>query len=148
MLPIPFDDIGPDDILRLIEDKISERKILEFKQALDIGPDNERAEFLADVSSFANASGGERLRGWKAGRIARAVAGDGPMGPQRPEILFHFISIAALMAGHNRREIHSPREAAAGRPGPTPPSDWQDRGPDEARLRRENSDHGLDRGLK
>ena len=63
MLPIRFEDIGPDDILRLIEDRTSERKSLEYKEALNIGPDNERAEFLADVSSFANASGGDIIFG-------------------------------------------------------------------------------------
>jgi len=63
MLPIHFEDIGPDDILRLLDDKISERKVLEYKQSLSIGPDSERAEFLADVSSFANASGGDIIFG-------------------------------------------------------------------------------------
>jgi Putative DNA-binding domain len=63
MLPIRFEDIGPADILRLLEDRTSERKILEYKQALNIGPDNDRAEFLADISSFANASGGDIIFG-------------------------------------------------------------------------------------
>jgi hypothetical protein len=63
MLPIRFEDIGPDDILRLIEDKISERKILEYKQALTFDGKEDRAEFLADVSSFANASGGDIVFG-------------------------------------------------------------------------------------
>jgi hypothetical protein len=63
MLPIRFDDIGPDDILRLISEKASERKILEYKQALEINPDEKRAEFLYDVSSFANASGGDLIFG-------------------------------------------------------------------------------------
>lgn len=63
MLPVRFEDIGPDDILRLVENKISERKILEYKQALNIGGQDERAEFLADISSFANASGGDIVFG-------------------------------------------------------------------------------------
>ncbi len=63
MLPNQFEDIGPDDILRLVENRVSERKVLEYKEALNIGPDNERAEFLADVSSFANASGGDLIFG-------------------------------------------------------------------------------------
>jgi hypothetical protein len=63
MLPIRFEDIGPNEILRLIEDRTSERKVLEYKQALNIGPDSERAEFLFDVSSFANASGGDIIFG-------------------------------------------------------------------------------------
>lgn len=63
MLPIRFEDIGPDDVVRLVEDKISERKVLEFKQALNIEGKDDRAEFLADVSSFANASGGDIVFG-------------------------------------------------------------------------------------
>lgn len=63
MLPIRFEDISPDDIVRLIEDRASERKVLEYKQALNYGQDKDRAEFLADVSSFANASGGDIIYG-------------------------------------------------------------------------------------
>jgi hypothetical protein len=63
MLPIRFEDISADNVLRLVEDKISERKILEYKQVLNIGGQEERAEFLADISSFANASGGDILFG-------------------------------------------------------------------------------------
>lgn len=63
MLPARFDDISADDILRLVADKIAEHKVLEYKQALGIGTGDERAEFLADVSSFANASGGDIIYG-------------------------------------------------------------------------------------
>jgi hypothetical protein len=63
MLPLGFDDITPEDIMRLVIDKVSERKTLEFKQTLNIGNTDDKAEFLADVSSFANASGGDILFG-------------------------------------------------------------------------------------
>jgi hypothetical protein len=63
MLPISFDDIAPEDIVRLVTDKVSERKTLEFKRTLNIGNTDDKAEFLADVSSFANASGGDILFG-------------------------------------------------------------------------------------
>jgi len=63
MLPTRFEDIRSEDLLRLIEDKISERKTLEYKQTLNIGGQDERAEFLADISSFANASGGDIVFG-------------------------------------------------------------------------------------
>jgi hypothetical protein len=36
MLPIRFEDITAEDILRLIADKTSERKTIEYKQALSI----------------------------------------------------------------------------------------------------------------
>jgi hypothetical protein len=63
MLPARFDDIGSDDILRLIEDEVEERKRLEYKQALNLINTEDRAEFLADISSFANASGGDIIFG-------------------------------------------------------------------------------------
>lgn len=63
MLPVRIDDISADDILCLVADKIAEHRVLEYKQALVIGTGDERAEFLADVSSFANASGGDIIFG-------------------------------------------------------------------------------------
>jgi hypothetical protein len=89
MLPIWFEDISPEDVLRLVEDKISERKVLEYKQTLNIGGQDERAEFLADISSFANASGGdivfgiadERDDGGRATGIPKEIA---PLGIANP----------------------------------------------------------------
>ena len=63
MIPARFDDITADHILRLVEEKISERKTLDYKQALVLNPDEKRVEFLADVCSFANASGGDLIYG-------------------------------------------------------------------------------------
>jgi hypothetical protein len=63
MLPVRFDDIGSDDILKLVVDKAAERKTLEYKQKLNIATGDERAEFLSDISSFANASGGDIIFG-------------------------------------------------------------------------------------
>jgi hypothetical protein len=63
MLPLRFDGITTDHIAQLVADKVSERKTLEYKKALNIGNTEDKAEFLADVSSFANASGGDLLFG-------------------------------------------------------------------------------------
>ena len=63
MLPVRFEDIRSADILRLVQEKVSEHKKLEYKQRLSIGTGDEKAEFLADISSFANASGGDILFG-------------------------------------------------------------------------------------
>jgi hypothetical protein len=63
MLPVRFDDIGSDDILKLVTDKATERKTLEYKQKLNIATGDERVEFLSDISSFANASGGDIIFG-------------------------------------------------------------------------------------
>lgn len=45
---------------------MSEHKTLEYKLALSGGSDSERKEFLANVSSFANAAGGCLIYGMKA----------------------------------------------------------------------------------
>jgi hypothetical protein len=63
MLPVRFDDIDSADILRLVEDRTSERKRLEYKEKLTIDTGDQKAEFLADISSFANASGGDIIFG-------------------------------------------------------------------------------------
>lgn len=58
-----LDDITSDDIRSLVSDKISERKTLEYKAQLKVGTKDETAEFLADISSFANAAGGDIIFG-------------------------------------------------------------------------------------
>jgi Putative DNA-binding domain len=74
MLPVQFEDIRPDDILKLVEDKISERRTLEYKEKLSIGNTDEKAEFLSDISSFANASGGDIIFGVSDERDQRGNA--------------------------------------------------------------------------
>jgi hypothetical protein len=74
MLPIRFEDISSADILRLIQDKVSEHKTLEYKQRLSTGTGDEKAEFLADISSFANASGGDIIFGISDDRDENGMA--------------------------------------------------------------------------
>ncbi len=66
MIQKSFDSIAKEDIEALIENGVLESKTLEYKQELPGGSDRERKEFLADVSSFGNASGGDILYGVKA----------------------------------------------------------------------------------
>ncbi len=64
MIPKLFDAIVKQDIDDLIAQARPERRTLEYKQALpNVGLEQEKAEFLADVCSFANASGGDILYG-------------------------------------------------------------------------------------
>ena len=65
MIPKNFDDISKPDIDLLIENKTSELKTLEYKQQLPGRQDKDKKEFLADMSSFANASGGDVIYGIK-----------------------------------------------------------------------------------
>jgi len=56
-------DINKDDVEQLITDKVIECKVIDYKQELPGGKDADKKEFLYDVSSFANASGGHMLFG-------------------------------------------------------------------------------------
>lgn len=58
-----FDQVSKDDLESLIENKVLEGKKLEYKQSLNLNNDSEKKEFLADISSFANASGGDIIYG-------------------------------------------------------------------------------------
>jgi hypothetical protein len=58
-----FDRIEKTDIESLVANAVEEGRTIEYKHELPGGKDAEKKEFLADVSSFANASGGDLLFG-------------------------------------------------------------------------------------
>lgn len=68
MIQKNFEDIVKEDIDFLIGNKIGESKTLEYKEKLPSSKDSNKKEFLADVSSFANASGGDLIYGVKERR--------------------------------------------------------------------------------
>ena len=49
----------------LIQDAVSENDTLEFKEQVNLGPVEAKLEFLKDISSFANAKGGDFILGLK-----------------------------------------------------------------------------------
>ena len=61
----PIEQIAEADLRALIENKVAERKTIEYKQTLPRDSDGDKKEFLADVSSFANASGGHLVYGMR-----------------------------------------------------------------------------------
>ncbi len=63
MISAAIDAITAEHIRALITNGVREGRTIEYKQSLPGGSDNERREFLADVSSFANASGGDLVYG-------------------------------------------------------------------------------------
>ena len=63
MITKNFDEINESDLQSLIANAIKEGRTIEYKQALPGTSDNDKKEFLADVSSFANASGGDLIYG-------------------------------------------------------------------------------------
>lgn len=68
MIKKNIDEITIKDIEDLIQNKIIERKTLEYKEQLPSKKTEDKKEFLYDVSSFANASGGDLIYGVKEDR--------------------------------------------------------------------------------
>ena len=63
MIPKPLDQVTTADLELLVQNAVREDKQMEFKSVLPGGGDEDKKEFLADVSSFANASGGDLVYG-------------------------------------------------------------------------------------
>lgn len=59
----PLDQITADDLQALINAQIPEKRTLDYKAILPDNADAGKKEFLADVSSFANAAGGHLIFG-------------------------------------------------------------------------------------
>jgi hypothetical protein len=63
MIEQPIDAIDEAALQRLIDNQVSEGRNLEFKRELPGGGDEASREFLADVTAFANAQGGDIVYG-------------------------------------------------------------------------------------
>jgi len=60
------DSITEKELQRLATDSIPESKILEYKEALVLATDEQKREFLSDVTALGNTDGGDLLLGMKA----------------------------------------------------------------------------------
>jgi len=60
-----LESIEESDLQSLVDNKVLEGKMIEYKESLLGNTDSEKKEFLADVSSFANAAGGHLIFGIK-----------------------------------------------------------------------------------
>lgn len=58
-----LDSVTIKDLMELKENGVNESKILEYKKELKLVKDQDKKEFLADISSFANTSGGDIIYG-------------------------------------------------------------------------------------
>jgi predicted HTH transcriptional regulator len=63
MIPKPLDAFDAGDLQALVDAGAPESRVLEFKRDLNVASPTERIEFLAHVSSFANATGGDLIYG-------------------------------------------------------------------------------------
>ncbi len=83
MLDKPIEDILSGDLDALVANGVPEGRVLDYKEALPGGSDDDRKDFLADMSAFANTAGGhvvygiaeERDEQGKPTGIPRAVVG-------------------------------------------------------------------------
>jgi hypothetical protein len=71
---VPVPDVDGALLERLVQDAVREGLQLEYKETLPAGADDDKREFLADVSSFANAAGGDLLYGVRERRDAQGKA--------------------------------------------------------------------------
>lgn len=59
----PLESITEEDLKGLVENQVIEKKHLEYKRSLPSNRDSDKKEFLADIISFANTSGGDIIYG-------------------------------------------------------------------------------------
>ncbi len=60
-----IENIDKNDLLSLIDNVVLERKTLDYKEKFSGNGESHRKEFLKDVTSFANSSGGDIIYGIK-----------------------------------------------------------------------------------
>ncbi len=63
MIHKPIDEITAADIQALIDSEVMESRTIEYKRDLPGGSEKDKVEFLADVTAFANAGGGDLVFG-------------------------------------------------------------------------------------
>lgn len=59
----PFEDLNEGDLQLLVEEQVMEKRSIEYKRELPSDAQESKREFLADISSFANAAGGHIIFG-------------------------------------------------------------------------------------
>lgn len=70
------DSITEKELQRLATDSVAESKTLEYKEALVLATDEQKREFLSDVTALGNTDGGDLLLGMKADKgIATEIVG-------------------------------------------------------------------------
>jgi hypothetical protein len=76
VIPKPLDKVTKEDIESLMQNRVAEGREVEYKSVLPSGADGDKKDFMADVSSFANAAGGEIYYGvTEAGGVPTAIDG-------------------------------------------------------------------------
>jgi predicted HTH transcriptional regulator len=66
LLHVPLSQVNEQQLQRLIDGKVAEARSIEYKRDTYGDSEADRAEYLADVSSFANTAGGDLIIGMAA----------------------------------------------------------------------------------
>lgn len=81
----PLESITEQDLQVLIDDEVPEGKSIDYKLEVNLKKDDDKKEFLADVTSFANTAGGHLLIGVRPdGDRAKELVGIG-MAPEEQD---------------------------------------------------------------
>ncbi len=76
MIPKELNDVAETDLLALISNGVAEGRTVDYKRDMPGNSDGDKKEFLADVSSFANARGGDLVFGMEeAGGLPTNLVG-------------------------------------------------------------------------
>ncbi len=93
MIPRPFEQLDRNDLDALVANGISERRDLEFKRELPGTRPDDVQEFLADVTSLANAHGGDLIYGIEANKDGVAIGVHGLDVPSSDKALLRLESM-------------------------------------------------------
>ncbi len=109
MLPDQLDSVDEGHLNALVTDGVRESRSLEFKAMLLWGNDSEKKEFLADVSAFANAGGGDLILGIEEDNgTASAVVGLNSFDPDKDALRIESIvrdGVAPRIVGLRVRRV-------------------------------------------
>jgi hypothetical protein len=101
-------DVNEDDLLSLISRGVQEQKILDYKRDLPGNSDNDKKEFLADVSSFANTVGGFLIYGIAETQgVAVDIAGINGLDPDNEKLRLDQIIREGIEPRLPELDIHS-----------------------------------------
>lgn len=122
------DSVTEKELQRLVSDGVAESKTLEFKEALVLTTDDQKREFLSDVTALGNTDGGDLLLGMKAEKgVATDLVGLKGLVPDdaiakienllrdgiQPRLMGVQIKSLALQNGNSALLIRVPRSFAA-----------------------------------
>lgn len=65
LLLFPLESLTPEHLRALVENRVGESRVLDFKQAYSLIEDDQKRDFVRDVAAFANSLGGDLVYGVK-----------------------------------------------------------------------------------